>query len=265
MRLGDFSEPEPSSVMNRALDNAARLHDPVRLPWLRRLLGGIRHMQGAGHLFQRMASAPDTNQLDDYLSEVVYALVFAGLGFQVAVEPLGRRGPDLEIQRGAHRACVEVTRFRKIHHGPVEIDLSRDDDAEILEYGDVRRDIAKSHTKLTSKLPQLGSSPSIIAIWNDDEDLEEVEVEAAVISFRRTFARGVSTLPGGLLFVLYGSHWVRVGDDKQLYCFPVRAVPEPYRSWQEQLAGSTVRSLIATALTKTALTKIESGEPHDLS
>jgi hypothetical protein len=238
------------SELRKALDKAVHLYEPTQVTWIQLLLERVERMPGATRLLARIASAPDKNQLDDYLAEVVYALVFAGLGFHVTVEPLGQKGPDLEVSRDGDRAVVEVTRFRRIHPGPPIFDPSAEgEDAELSPYGDVRRDITKSFVKLSSKLSQVADGPSIIAVWNDDGDLVEWEVEAAVIQLRRNAAQRVSIVPGGLLFVLYGSQWVRAGDNRQLYCYPVRTTAEPdHTLWQQELAVSTVRSLVNRAL-----------------
>ena len=52
-------------------------------------------MPNVNSKFKRIANASDGEQLDDYLAEIRYALILAGLGFQVVIEPLGKKGPDL--------------------------------------------------------------------------------------------------------------------------------------------------------------------------
>ena len=51
------------------------------------------------------------------LAEVRYALIFAGLGFDVEFEPDGDKGPDLGIKRDGEKVVVEIMRFRKINSG----------------------------------------------------------------------------------------------------------------------------------------------------
>ena len=237
-------------AMRKALTNVAGLYEPAQVAGIQELLERVERMPRATRLFARITSAPDKEQLDDYLAEAVYALVFAGLGFTVTVDPFGPEGPDLEISRGGYRAVVEITRFRKIYPGPLTFDFSDDgEDAELSQYGDPQRDINKSFEKLRDKLSQVGDESSIIAVWNDDGDLVEWEVEEAVARLCRSAERCIVTLPDRLLFILYGSQWVRAGDHRQLYCFPVRSSMEPDHSlWQQELAASTVRSLVARAL-----------------
>jgi len=243
-------------AMRKALENVVRLYAPAQVTWIQALLERTKRMPGATRLLSRMASAPDKEQTDDYIAEAVYALVFAGLGFTVTVEPLGREGPDLEVSRDGRRAVVEITRFRKVYPGPPIFEHSDDSEgAELSQYGDPTRDIAKAFEKLRSKLSQVRDQSAIIAVWNDDGDLVEWEVRAAVALLCRSAEQRLLTLPDRLLFVLYGSQWVRAGDHRrQLYCFPVSSPMEPYYTlWQQELGDSTVQSLVACALAQERL------------
>ena len=62
---------------------------------------------------------------------------------------------------------------------PPVLDLECDD-LELPGHGNPPRDIRKAAEKIRAKFPQIGSEQAIIAIWNDEEELEELEVEAAV-------------------------------------------------------------------------------------
>jgi len=223
--------------VEKALQNICRLlGEKTGLFWRSRL-EGIQQMPGAGRKFKRIATAPDKEQLGDYLAEIRYALVFAGLGFQVDAEPLGEKGPDFRIARDNHSTFLEVTRFRTIHPGPPRISLS---DKEFLndtflleEYGNPARDVAKARCKIVKKLcRQVGDKESIIAIWNDEGDLEDLEVETAVALLHEV-AQQIISPPSGLLFVLYGP-WTK--GNKQLHCFPSRTPLEPHQEiWKREL------------------------------
>ncbi|MFC1593007.1 hypothetical protein ACFL4C_03230 [Candidatus Omnitrophota bacterium] len=106
--------------------------------------------------FKHIAEASDKEQLYDYLAEIKYALVFAGLGFQVEAEPLGKKGPDLRISRDNYSAFVEVKHFRQVDPGPPTISLSDKeilDDKFLLEsYGNLERDIKKTKHRIIEKL-----------------------------------------------------------------------------------------------------------------
>ena len=234
--------------MDKALQKIAQFGNQYAIQWVQKQFERIQRMSGANRIFRRIASASDKEQLDDYLAEVLYALVFAGLEFRVEIEPFGSKGPDLKVSRACHSAAVEVTRFRKMYPGPPVLDLE-DENLRLPEYGNPPRDIRKAFEKILAKFSQIENEQAIIAIWNDDEDLEELEVATAVNDMRRDAHRRVLSLPSGLLFVLYGSKWVRAGDHKQLYCFPLRHVEQPYQAtWQQELDTSTVSELIQRAL-----------------
>jgi hypothetical protein len=65
---------------------------------------------------------------------------------------------------------------------------------------------------------------TIIAVWNDDQEMEQVEVHQAVIYIQRGADLGELDVPSGLLLVVYGPH------DGQLQCFEVR---RPVRGHQQ--------------------------------
>lgn len=233
-----------------ALQRASELYGDSSTPWFRSLFQRVQRMPGASRLFDRITSAPDKEQFDDYFAEVVYALVFAGLGFQVEIEPVGRKGPDLRVSRDGQRAVVEVARFRDIYPGPPEFETNDDGnlEMELSEYGNYHRDIRKSFEKLLGKFSQVSDNQSIIAIWNDDGDLQEFHVQRAVAHLRADAARHILAIPNALLFVIYGSRWVRARDARQLFCFPVCSPERCHQLvWQQDLGGSTVRNLIERA------------------
>ncbi len=229
----------------KALQKASEFNEISNIPWIRQLFERVQRIPGANQLFKRIASAPDSNQYADYFAEVIYALVFAGLGFDVAIEPLGSKGPDMEVRRDGHHAVVEVTRFRNIFPGPPEININ---DSILPDYGNPQRDVRKSFGKLLSKFRQVGDNPSIIAIWNDDGDLEEVEVETAVNDLRNNAAQH-TLVPTGLLFILYASQWVRLPSHyKQIYCFPMNGSEHHQSLWQHELSNSTFKQLFLRAI-----------------
>ena len=236
--------------MEKALQRLSKLLGRHTAQDLRARFERVAEMRGANRLLKRVASSSDDDQLRDYLAEIRYALVFAGLGFQVDVEPEGKKGPDLGISRDSHYAVVEVMRFRKVYPGPPVLDLTGELGV-LPEYGDPSRDIQKSFGKILDKFRQVKKGESIIAIWNDDEDLEEVEVQAATAHLRAAAAHGTQTFPSGLLFVLYGSKWVGA-NSRQLYCFSIQHPAQGHQQiWHRELESSTVEELVWQALTHT--------------
>lgn len=236
--------------MNKALANVKQLLGEQVAQRYRRYFERAQQMPGANRVFGRIASVTDKEQLSDYLIEIQYALIFAGLGFAVEFEPSGAKGPDLGITRDREQAIVEIMRFRQVFPGPPVLDPA-DENLILPEYGNPPRDIRKAYEKIRAKFPQVGNLQGIIAIWNDDEDLEEVETRIAVSDIRNDVGEDISSLPSGLLFVLYGSKWE---GDKQLYCFPFRRLGQPHQAWKTELEMATVSSHIQRALSQSTNT-----------
>lgn len=128
----------------------------------REQLERVKKMPGANRLFARIELTHDLEQREDYLAEVRFALIFAGLGFQVTIEPLGGTGPDLGVSRDGHDAVIEVMRFRKIFPGPPEFDP--DKNFTLPGYGNPARDVRKAVQKIAGKFRQVGAENGIIAI-----------------------------------------------------------------------------------------------------
>lgn len=243
LQLAYVVSSTPTS-MDKALANLKQLLGEQAAQRYRIYFERVRQMPGANKVFGRIASATDKEQLADYLAEIQYALIFTGLGFEVEFEPSGSKGPDLGIARDGQQAIVEIMRFRKIYPGPPVLDLS-DENLVLPAYGNPPRDIRKAFEKILAKFAQVGSQPGIIAIWNDDEDLEEAETETAVSDIRSDVGKGILSLPSGLLFVLYGSKWI---GNKQLYCFPFRRLGQPYEAWKAEIEMALVSDHIRRAL-----------------
>lgn len=189
-------------------------------------------------LLRRLAAAPDIEFLWDSLAELRYALVFRSIGCDVSWEPDGRTGPDLAVRSGNTTFAVEVTRFRPMNEGPLPL-------GEFLQvYGNPDRDVAKSITKITGKFRQLGHRPAIIALWNDDEALEALEVRAAMGDLCQSAQH-----PEGLVGVVYGSKWIKLIDPQQLFWFPVASETDPVaESIGERLARVRVSHALGSYL-----------------
>ena len=214
------------------------------VPWIE----GIAIVPGGDRKIDQIARCEDHEQLLDFLAEVRFCMVFLGLGCSTVFEPMGKKGPDLLVTNGSSELIVEVRRFRKVHHGPPI--ASEDGPWELVEYGDSMRDTRKSIQAIMDKFEQIHTAKkAVIAIWNDDGDLEEPEVEEAVRSFAEDANNGVVTLPVGLQFVLYGSPWGPAGIARQLYCYPLTRIADGFtQALIEDLEADTVSGLIARDL-----------------
>jgi hypothetical protein len=223
--------------MQKAIENIELLLDKQSAAWAQRWFDGVHTFNKSNRVFQRIAFAKDKEQLADYLAEIRYALVFAGLGFDVEFEPEGNRGPDLGIKRDDENAVVEIKRLRKINSDLPLLNLD-DENFTLPEYGNIPRDIRKAFDKILTKFRQVENQRGVIAIWNDDEELEEIETGIAVNNILADVKNGLLTIPDGLLFVLYGSKW-QLGN-KQLYCFPFQNLAQPFETWKTELEEATV-------------------------
>ena len=208
----------------------------------------IKDIPGSNRIFERISNSNNEEQINDYLNEVRYILIFKGLEFNInKIEPWGKEGPDLEISRDGHSIIIEIMRFRKIYSGPSEFDTSM---MYISNYGDIQRDVTKAIKKIYKKLFQInkGNEKSIIVIWNDDEDMEETHVKTAVNILLDNAAKNTLEIPKNLLFIIYGSKWILPGNRQQLYCFPIQNLNNPYQKWINKINSSIVSELVQRAL-----------------
>lgn len=197
------------SDLDKAYSNLASLLKTNRPSWEENqgrlwlnCLKRVEHVQGVGKLYKRISKAP-LSDIGDYLAELWYAIQFSELGFYIVIEPLND-GPDLKISKQGYDIFVEITCFRKIYPGPPEIALS--EEIKLVKYGDWMRDTNKAYEKILGKFRQLKReeiTSSIIAIWNYDGDLEEIEIEQAVNNIRSDGATRKISLPRSLKFVVF--------------------------------------------------------------
>ena len=199
-------------------------------------------MPNASSNFKRIANAPNREQLNDYLAEIRYALIFAGLGFQVGIEPLGKKGPDLKITRNGYDIFVEVSRFRLVTSGPGKVST------HLEEYGNLEKEFIKTLEKILGKFRQVGDKNSAIAIWNDDGCIDELASRFAAKHLSDEKNRKVYQVPDNLLFVIYGSNWINISQKRQLYCYPLQVLEEPFLSLNGELESFQVSRLIQRVL-----------------
>ena len=234
--------------MDRALQRIQVLAGSKRAKATEPFLKRLSQMPGANGLFKRIACARDAHELDDCRAEILYALMFAGLAFQVSIEPKGADGPDLSVSRHEYSAAVEITRFRRVHEGPPAAQAG-DIPGVLPVYGDPLRDVRKVRDKVTSKFRQLREGTGIVAIWNDDGDLEELEACQGVAEIAHDVMRGVLAAPPDVFLVIYASEWTHCRQQQQVFCFELRPeLPDHQRRWAKELSSSSVQQLLQQAL-----------------
>jgi hypothetical protein len=234
----------PTNTLQKATSNVEKLCDVDTASFWVDLLTMSADLPGAQRKLSRIAAAPSCEQVLDYLAEFRFAFIFLALDFEVELEPLGNFGPDLRVSRNGRAIMIEVTRFQKRYPGPPEFG---DEDEFIAVYGNVRRDTNKAVCKIAGKFPQLGEHNAVIAVWNDDGDMEETHVLTAAHILREDSEAAVLRVPRGLGFVLYGSKWMRA-TGQQLYCYPVTRRMDPLcQTWMNELHATTVRQALYQA------------------
>jgi hypothetical protein len=229
--------------MTKAMQRIEAFCDGTTASELKNWLSKAQMWANSAAFLHSLAVAVDKDTLLDHLATLRYGLIFRSLGFLPSFEPTGSQGPDLLIARDGTSATVEITRFRAINPGPATLDEEEYLRGEwLLEpYGDPRRDVAKSIRKVRDKFRQAIGPHAIIAVWNNDDALDELEMRTALRGLRED-----PRLPAGLELVVYGSPWI---GHFQLYSFPMK--PQLDASIQElahQIESVTVSAAINAAL-----------------
>jgi hypothetical protein len=231
-----------SAMVENAIQNLVRLLETDAPSWQyglehafwRCCLEVIQPMPGSTLKLREIATKDDKEQLLDTLAEVKYAVIFSELGFQVEIEPLknNRRGsnPDLRISKEGHSALAEVKRFRPSVNPAPELG-----EASILsEYGAPIRDLKKLFDEVEAKFRQAGSE-GIIALWNNNDNLESIEVESAV------HAHALQANPKRASFLLLRSYI----DDENLSCYKLRyRLPAHQEVWMTELEQVNPRQVL---------------------
>lgn len=210
---------------------------------LKKWLSKVEMWPNSATLLHLLATASDKGVLLDHLAAVRYGLIFRSLGFLPSFEPTGAQGADLLITRDGISATVEVTRFRAMNSGPPVLTEEAYLRGEwLLEpYGDPQRDVAKSIRKVRDKFRQAIAPHAIIAVWNDDEALEEVEMRTALRDLQQD-----PRLPAGLDLVVYGSQWI---GRFQLCSFPMKLqLDSLIQEWAQQIESVSACAAINAAL-----------------
>jgi hypothetical protein len=116
-------------------------------------------------------------------------------------------------------------------------------------YGDPLRDVRKVRDKVILKFRQLREGTGVVAIWNDDGDLEDLEACQGVAEIAREVATGVLSAPPDVFLVVYASELMYISRKQQVYCFELRPeYPDFLRRWARELESSTVAQLLEQAL-----------------
>ena len=208
----------------------------------------VARIGGSELKFKRLARASTIDELSDLNAELTFALLFIGLGFDVNFEPTGEKGPDLSIQRDSQLAYVEVKRIRP-RAGVTRAAMSGEP-LVFQQYGQPEKDTDKVRSELYKKFRQVAGHNGILAIWSDDDDLENLEHEFAVNDMRRDSESGVQHVPENVLFSVFAGNWQSCRTGQQVYCRPFRPLRDPFLLWAEDLDLVSMRECVGEALAK---------------
>jgi len=209
---------------------------PARLDAIADLPNGLR-------IVRRIMNAEKLEDLRDYFAEVLYALTFVGLGFLVDVEPQGRKGPDLAVERDGQSLLVEVSRLRLKREMPI---FTPEEVPDVLPcLGDPLSDVRRAYQKICDKVSQLGSAEGIIAIWNDDEVLDEAHGKTAVLWLRDELR--AKRLKGAeqVRLVLFHTNWLSAETQQEYFAWAVRSPETSWLvEWQRLLESARLSDLL---------------------
>jgi len=239
-----------SDLVERTLRKVLLVEPQSREDFWRSCFLRFSEFPKSGRTLKRIVRAPDDrkDQVRSCLAEVWYALAFAGLGFQIEMEPLGRKGPDFRISREGDSLLVEVKYFENVNPKPprkVDYETLLADNFLLEPYGNLERETEKVYREIKKKFNQTREGTSILVIWNGKEDMEELGVELTTKRLCEEAFDAEIRLPDSLLFVVYGSAW---WGEHQFYCYPLREKQEPYWQWMRELQASRALPLIKRAI-----------------
>ena len=234
------------TLLGRAQEKARKSFVPREAAFWEPQLRAIKRVTNGDRVLRKIATAGDKESVRDLLAEVRFALVLIGCGFDVAAEPRGVAGPDLEVAHGGQSLLLEVTRLRLSHEMPVMDPTSPD--PMLADLGDPEPDVRRAYDKIVGKLRQLDHQPGAIAIWNDDEVLDDLHCRTAVHRLQTDLRLGRVASASEAELVLYLSHWIS-SDRADLYAWTVQGNPDPWvLGWTNRLDRQSSRDALGLAL-----------------
>jgi hypothetical protein len=209
---------------------------PARVQELLPYLERAREWENSDSLFGKLKTASKLERLNDYLAEMKFGIIFEDLGFKTTIVPeADGPTPDLLVARDGFNSFVEVKHFRRVPPGAPEVEKLYINSSFFRKFGSPERDVMKALLRIRDKFRQVrGSEPGIIALWNDDEEMEAIEVGEAV----EALIENDRNIPRNLLFVLFGSSWVQPDTERSLHCYPFGLDgAHVYDRWIDELEG----------------------------
>lgn len=183
----------------------------------------VRQFKGSKNFFK---NALDFRDIEDFIVELTFAIYFYQA--ECTVEFISRsKGttPDLCITNSNLRGFVEIKHIHKKHDGPKRIHPHELGTTGLLEeYAVYTRDEKYCRDKILEGFKQLRNFPRlkktdwmIVAVWNSDEDLEEIDMESSLNQLIHEESEFKNT-PNPKCIV-YGSDWFSLRKKTKFHVF----------------------------------------------
>lgn len=239
--------PADPELLDQACDRLRAAFVPAEAAFWEPQLRAVSALPNGERIARKVVRAGDTEEVRDILAEARFALALVGFGFGVGVEPLGKAGPDLDVELDGQRLLLEVTRLRLKRQMPV-FDFS-DPNPMLAELGDPLPDVRRAYDKTRGKLSQLNRKPGAIAVWNDDEVLDDAHCRTAIHWVQKDLEAGAAPSAERLELVLYLSNWISCADHADLSAWAVQPSPASWvLEWIERLDRKDSRAALNAAL-----------------
>jgi hypothetical protein len=161
----------------------------------------------------------DQEQYLDICEQASLAWIFARSDFKVAMNPLGRRGPDLMVEWRRQLTYVEVGRLRRDYEESRRLQEGGPD-GMLVPYGRGDRDVWKLVDLIVTKsrqgkhVPQ--EQPYLVAIWSDKDSEEGLDFDLAVLELeKQQSGEGAGCREASA--VLFSCGWTHLRSGKYWY------------------------------------------------
>ena len=187
------------------------------------LINLVKQFKGAKSFFKDALGFKDFR---DFIAVLTFASYFHHTKCIVEFVPRSKeKTPDLFISNSEFRGFVEIKHIHKKHDGPKIAFPNGAETNEILEkYGNYtrdekfcREDIIKGFKQLRAFSGLRKTDWMIVAIWNSDEDLDEIDMKSSLnqlITEKNEF----EDIPNPKCIV-YGSDWYSLRRQTQFHVF----------------------------------------------
>lgn|GEM_PF-1786478 len=188
------------------------------------LINLVKQFKGAKSFFKDALGFKD---IRDFIVALIFVSYFHHAKCSVEFIPRSKKEktPDLCIANSEFRGFVEIKHIHDKHDGPKKVLPNESETNEKLEeYGNYTRDekycrddIIKGFKQIQNFSGLKKTDTMIVAIWNSDEDLEEIDMKSSLnqlIKEKNEF-KNMSNPK----CIIYGSDWYSLRRQTQFHVF----------------------------------------------